>query len=446
MNAMQPLPGLLMIIALGGLGRDARAHPIFPNNQVPRALPAETIRQLEGLCSSDPHQAARAAGQLASGDPKRVAAAIPFLVAMLHDDTQLYGPETVMRLSLASSIPRVFSYPNTPGQWAAEALARIARAGMGKPVVDALIAPLTHENWVVRANAVRALGERWPGEMSPQERRELGAERAVGPLIAALEDRHARLRRDAAVVLDQLDSPRAVEPLIVCLRKDGSQEVREAAATALGGIADPDRRAVKPLIAVLGTRSESPEVRRNAAEALGRIGDPRAADPLMTATKDGDWRVRSSAVLALSWMVSDGRVLKPLLQRALQDEHWRVRTTAAIALRRLKGEDALELLFAALGDEHPNVRGSAADSLSELKDRRAVLPLIDALRRDPNSYVRRHAALALGELKDPRAKEALSETLNDESLRRTARWALQSIKQHSNRSGGSSGEKHRPGQ
>ncbi|MEW6233639.1 MAG: HEAT repeat domain-containing protein, partial [Chloroflexota bacterium] len=62
-----------------------------------------------------------------------------------------------------------------------------------------------------------------------------------------------------------------VEPLIAALG-DADAEVRRYAAWALGEIGDV--RAVEPLIAALGDADA--EVRRYAAWALGRIGDVRA--------------------------------------------------------------------------------------------------------------------------------------------------------------------------
>jgi HEAT repeat protein len=64
----------------------------------------------------------------------------------------------------------------------------------------------------------------------------------------------------------------------------------------LGQIGDP--RAVDPLVGCLKDWSWS--VRRVAAEALGQLGDPRAVEPLKVAFEDGDANVRSAAADALA--------------------------------------------------------------------------------------------------------------------------------------------------
>lgn len=419
--------GLLVLAAVSAWGSLGQAQPTIPKRQIPSDIPAEVRQRIEGLYSADPRQRATAARRLV-GKPEDVAPAIPFLIAMLHDEAVLHDEAELMRLSLISSIGTVFSYPNTPGEQAAETLARIGRRAP-KPVVDALIPPLKDKDWTVRANAVRALGEMLR-EMGREEREIAKAGRALEPLIVALDEQHAKLREYAAVVLGQLANPRAVEPLIATLEEDESGAVRKAAAAALGAVTDP--RPVGPLIAVLENPVELVEVRTNAAEALGSIGGLQAVGSLTKALKDKDWRIRSAA-LRVADLIRDFRVLRPLLIDALQDEHWRVRVRAALAsaaLGKLKDPAALKLLTIALHDKQPNVRAAATGSLAELNDLGAVVPLIVALREDQNSYVRWHAARALEQLADPRAVGPLTAALKDENelVRTSARRALEKIK------------------
>ena len=72
----------------------------------------------------------------------------------------------------------------------------------------------------VRLHAAEALGK-------------IGDERAVEPLIEALNDEDASVRRGAAVALGRLGAERAVEPLIEALN-DEEGHVRRGAAVALG--------------------------------------------------------------------------------------------------------------------------------------------------------------------------------------------------------------------
>lgn len=62
---------------------------------------------------------------------------------------------------------------------------------------------------------------------------------AVGQQLQQLNATDDRARADAAVQLGRLQARRAVQPLIQTLNSDRSASVREAAARALGLIADP---------------------------------------------------------------------------------------------------------------------------------------------------------------------------------------------------------------
>lgn len=74
------------------------------------------------------------------------------------------------------------------------------------------------------------------------------ARRNVRPVIRALSDRSAWIRRHAVVLLGDLGDAAAVEPLIASL-DDPNAEVRELAIASLGRL--NDRRAIGPLIKAL---------------------------------------------------------------------------------------------------------------------------------------------------------------------------------------------------
>jgi HEAT repeat protein len=128
-------------------------------------------------------------------------------------------------------------------------------------------------------------------------------EESVPRLSALLFDENEQLRNFSAVMLGDIASRSAVDPLIRSLA-DADPNVSHAAAEALGKIGD--RAAVQPLLALLdgelwlqfpavtalGALRDHRAVPRllmllddallalPAAEALGRIGDPRALQPL----------------------------------------------------------------------------------------------------------------------------------------------------------------------
>ena len=138
-------------------------------------------------------------------------------------------------------------------------------------------------------------------------------------------------------------------------------------------------RVVPVLTAALGNATEEVGIRKAAAIGLGRSKDPRATRYLLDALENPNWDppVRPSMMAALAFTcdpAANARLFKELRGGKLQ-------------------------YAAALG-------------LCELSDRRALEPLLEALKNDDDA-VRRCAALALGNLKDPRAVEPLKALLKD---------------------------------
>ena len=92
----------------------------------------------------------------------------------------------------------------------------------------------------------------------------------LGELVTAfaqgLKHANPEIRRTMVMNLGYTNDQRAVEPLIQALQDD-DESMRRGAAESLGKLGDP--RAVQPLIAALHDKDES--VREAAAEALERV-------------------------------------------------------------------------------------------------------------------------------------------------------------------------------
>jgi len=204
-------------------------------------------------------------------------------------------------------------------------------------------------------------------------------------------------------------------PALLQALGDEAEDVRKAAARALGRIGD--RQAVPPLIQALGDEDE--DVRSAAAKALGRIGDPRAVPVLIQALGDGDEDVRKAAAEALGG-IGDRQAVPALLQ-ALGDENWRVRSAAAEALGRIGDRRAVPSLLQALGDRDRRVRWAAAEALGRIGDRQAVPALIQALG-DEDGWVRWTAAEALG-----RGAEAFRDAAAARRAARALWWRLTDV-------------------
>ena len=112
---------------------------------------------------------------------------------------------------------------------------------------------------------------------------------------SALRDSAADVRSGAAWALEKIGSGPSVPPLLVALAGEPDIEVRDALIHTLG--ASEEAAAVDGLVHALA--DSVPRLRESAAHMLGMLGDERAAEPLITATRDPDHEVRLTAVWAL---------------------------------------------------------------------------------------------------------------------------------------------------
>ena len=172
-------------------------------------------------------------------------------------------------------------------------------------------------------------------------------------VIGKLKDKDNYVRLYAAEALGETGSERAVDPLIKALETDEDSDVREWAAYGLGEIGS--ERAVDSLIKALET-DEDNSIRRWAAEALGSTESERAVDSLIKALEtDEDSSVREMATCALVLTGSE-RAVDSLIKALETDEGGT--------------------------DEDNIVRGNVAYWLGRTGSKRAVDPLIKALETD----------------------------------------------------------------
>ncbi len=174
---------------------------------------------------------------------------------------------------------------------------------------------------------------------------------------------------------------------------DDAPRSRFDAVESLGELGD--KRAVEPLIKLLGDEEES--VRRAVAEALGKLGDKRAVEPLLALFWDEDAELRSAAREAVEKLgVTETQIVDANIS-ALKSESKGARRDAVEALGELGDKRAVEPLIGLFGDKDSEVRRAAAESLGELGDPRAVEPLM-ALFWDEDAEVRSVAREAVEKL------------------------------------------------
>ena len=306
--------------------------------------------------------------------------------------------------------------------------------------VDALISRLADGNEEISDAATEALGR-------------IGAP-AVKPLIACLNDSKPGVPGRAAQALGQIGDPRAVQPLIDCL-KHPPEEIPSPPDNAADDKKSDDSQ-------MDNGQTDSPgedlQLRQKVAEALGKLGTP-AVDPLISCLQEQDPAVCSLAATALG-RTHDPRAIKPLIagmvklagQDPTETENYEgvnIHQSLLDALANM-GEPAIKPLAACLKDKDVNVRRDAADVLDQLHYQPAkteekiaflilrqswdqlirlgapaVAPLMDCLK-DEDASQRQGAADALGQLNDKRAVEPLIARLQDDDLevRRSATTAL----------------------
>ncbi|MBC8873302.1 MAG: HEAT repeat domain-containing protein [Planctomycetes bacterium] len=294
---------------------------------------------------------------------------------------------------------------------------RAASSSSMSQILQVLKTSLCDEDRTVRRAIVHALGMTQVVE-------------AADPLIGALKDQDASVRREAVFALAALynANPFRTAPL-------GD----EGPATELRGQMTAAEKAVHRALAA-AIKDDDAGVRERAAIAFGRIGerdehryDPRAGPLLREAIQDDSFAVRIYAHQALHFLLWHSRVedqrkalqadAVELLIKALEHEDWTVRYKAADVLFTIHDASVVEPLHKACQDEYQPVRLAAARALGRIHERTrevfgayeellsgveqeaSIGPLIAALS-DGDSAVRHQVAQALAAIGEP-AIEAL---------------------------------------
>lgn len=200
----------------------------------------------------------------------------------------------------------------------------------------------------------------------------------------------ARRRARAAVDLGLIRASQALPALARAL-DDGDIRVRQAAAWAVGQVAD--REALLVLIRLLG--DPSTVVARRAQEVLAERGR-EIEDALLSYAGETDCpEGRLRTIELLGWLRVAGAVA--LLLRLMKDPDSETRVKVVKAATAIGDPRFLEPFHDALEDSQWEVRCQAARGLSVLGSPSSVPGLSRALR-DPQWWVRFYAAVALAEI------------------------------------------------
>ncbi|MCH7706768.1 MAG: HEAT repeat domain-containing protein [Chloroflexi bacterium] len=189
-----------------------------------------------------------------------------------------------------------------------------------------------------------------------------------------LEDEDHVVREHAVIGLWECDDRSLVAPLMALLKADPSEEVRAAAATALGkfgALAQAGKllhrygeQIKELLLEVLENDEASTDVRRRSLEAAAGFNTPRIIELISQAYDSADLRVRTSALYAMG-KTCDSQWLSTLLE-ATDDVDPAIRYEAAVACGELGEEEAVPHLIALVQDEDLQVQLSSIHALGAI--------------------------------------------------------------------------------
>jgi len=223
--------------------------------------------------------------------------------------------------------------------------------------------------------------------------------------LLAIKDQDSHVRASAATGLARSEQTNVSTPLVRLLAGDQSEEVRIAAAKALGKYIllaelgkipeEQASRARNALLAVVDERGLSTELRRRALESISPWTSPRVTVLIEAAYHSGDPGFRASAIYAMGMNC---------------DEKW------------------LPMLYRELNSNDPRLRYEAARACGEIGEPEAVTHLLPLLH-DTDIEVSVAAIGALGSIGGKPAKQALRSLLaeGDEKVREAIEHALEEI-------------------
>ncbi|MFC1965421.1 HEAT repeat domain-containing protein [Chloroflexota bacterium] len=214
-----------------------------------------------------------------------------------------------------------------------------------------------------------------------------------------------QVRAKAIEGLWESEEASLINPLIELLEQDSSEEVRKAAATALGKFAmlaeDNKLRSChtikvqEALLAVISDRSNTVEVRRRALEAAASLSLPQVKTAIIEAYQSQNPRLKISSIYAMgkncnpSWL--------PTLLKELANADTEVRYEAASACGELEEEKAVPYLIKLVNDTDLDVKLTAIKALGKIGGSEAKNCLKQS-KNNPSEAIVQAAAQALKEL------------------------------------------------
>jgi HEAT repeat protein len=257
----------------------------------------------------------------------------------------------------------------------------------------------------------------------------------IEELVAKTLDRDANTAADALAKLVDL-GPTAVPVLTQGLWSDAAT-TRRACAAVLGEMGGDARPAAPSLARLLNDNSN--DVRRAAARALGSIGAHSAIPALTKSLKDEFASIRLAAAESLIVLGAPAETILPALTKALDSRQIEERLYAVRLLGDL-GPEAAPAVIAIqkeMSEGDALMTARAVDALGRIgsEAKNAAVVLKEKMKEDPNAVLFRvPAALALWRItRDPFAVDVLRDALagkkNLRPLPHNALWRIDQSKE-----------------
>lgn len=215
------------------------------------------------------------------------------------------------------------------------------------------------------------------------------ADAVVPALQMALKNNSAQVRMHAAKLLGAIQAQTAV-PELVRLLADSNSYVKDTAITSLNRIGDA---AVAPLLEVLatGARNLIPDQGTGTASEYRYIANAYIDESWM---KKYRISAQAAAIQTLALLKVEAGV-RPLIALLANEDLKAEALTALVAMRGA----AVPAMLDALKNDTDAIRIKVAEALGTIGDRRAIIPLIEALDNDGHKEVKALAAKGLGTMR-----------------------------------------------
>lgn len=221
------------------------------------------------------------------------------------------------------------------------------------------------------------------------------------PIFAfAMNDVYAPVRQAALDGVWDATDVTLVKPIIALMQTDASDDVRAAAAAALGHYvllaewgqlpAHISPPIIEALLATYDDEETAVPLKRAALEALGTAHHPRIAQLIEQAYEDRRFEMQLSAVFAMGGS-ADSRWL-PIILDEMENPAVEMRVEAARAAGLIGGSDAVEALANLVVDSELSVAVMAVDAMGQIGGDRAQSILASIL--DDLEFEQLHEAVS----------------------------------------------------